>query len=57
VWKPLIDSFGPVLGEDPRRPFHPADERITSLGLHHSIDNTIGHDVIVEIWLTGLHHN
>jgi len=24
LWKPLIDSFGPVLGEDPARPFHPA---------------------------------
>jgi hypothetical protein len=24
LWKPLIDAFGPVLGEDPARPFHPA---------------------------------
>jgi len=23
LWKPLIDAFGPVLGEDPARPFHP----------------------------------
>jgi hypothetical protein len=23
LWKPLIDAFGPVLGEDPLRPFHP----------------------------------
>jgi len=22
LWKPLIDAFGPVLGEDPARPFH-----------------------------------
>lgn len=54
VWKPLIDSLGPVLGEDPRRPFSPADERITSLGLHHHVDNTVGHDVIVEVWLACL---
>jgi hypothetical protein len=54
VWKPLIDSLGPILGEDPRRPFHPADERITRLGLHHNIDHTVGHDVIVELWLAGI---
>jgi hypothetical protein len=35
LWKPLIDAFGPVLGEDPTRPFHPHDDRIVSLGLHH----------------------
>jgi hypothetical protein len=23
VWKPLIDAFGPVLGENPEQPFHP----------------------------------
>ena len=23
IWKPLIDAFGPVLGENPERPFHP----------------------------------
>jgi hypothetical protein len=34
VWKPLIDAFGPVLGENLERPFHPNDDRITSLGLH-----------------------
>jgi hypothetical protein len=54
VWKPLIDSLGPVLGEDARRPFNPADERITSLGLHHTVDNTIGHDVIIDVWLANL---
>jgi hypothetical protein len=32
LWKPLIDSFGPVLGEDPCHPFHPHDDRITGLG-------------------------
>jgi hypothetical protein len=32
LWKPLIDAFGPVLGENPEQSFHPNDDRITSLG-------------------------
>ena len=47
VWKPLIDAFGPVLGENPELPFHPDDDRITSLGLHHNVNTAIGHDVII----------
>jgi hypothetical protein len=54
LWKPLIDAFGPVLGEDPTRPFHSRDDRIVSLGLHHTIDTGIGHDVIIDAWLTSL---
>jgi hypothetical protein len=50
LWKPLIDAFGPVLGEDPARPFHPHNDRIVSLGLHHTIDTTIAHDVIIDAW-------
>jgi len=50
IWKPLIDAFGPVLGEDPSRPFHPNDDRITSLGLHHRIRTAIGHDVMISAW-------
>jgi hypothetical protein len=50
LWKPLIDSFGPVLGEDPHRPFNPHDDRIVSLGLHHHVDVDLGHDVIIEAW-------
>ena len=53
-WKPLIDAFGPVLGEDPVRPFHPHDDRIVSLGLHHTIDTAIVHDVIIDAWWTRL---
>jgi hypothetical protein len=53
LWKPLIDAFGPVLGEDPARPFHPCDDRIVSLGLHHTIDSGIAHDVIIDAWWTG----
>jgi hypothetical protein len=52
LWKPLIDAFGPVLGEDPTRPFHPHDDRIVSLGLHHTIDTSIAHDVIIDAWWT-----
>ena len=54
LWKPLIDAFGPVLGEDPTRPFHPHDGRIVSLGLHHTINTGIAHDVIINAWWTSL---
>ena len=54
LWKPLIDSFGPVLGEDPTRPFHPHDDRIVSLALHHSIDPSTAHDVIIDARWTRL---
>ena len=54
LWKPVIDAFGPVLGEDPTRPFHPQDDRIVSLGLHHIIDTGIAHDVIIDAWWTSL---
>jgi hypothetical protein len=54
LWKPLIDAFGPALGEDPTRPFHPHDDRIVSLGLHHTIDTGIAHDVIIDAWWTRL---
>jgi hypothetical protein len=54
LWKPLIDAFGPVLGEDPARPFHPRDDRIARLGLHHTIDAGIAYDVIICAWWTRL---
>jgi hypothetical protein len=47
IWKPLIDAFGPVLGEDPELAFHPNDDRITDLGLHHHVSTAMGHDVII----------
>ena len=50
LWKPLIAAFGPVLGEDPARPFHPNGGRIVSLGLHHTIDTGAAHDVIIDAW-------
>ena len=54
LWKPVIDAFGPALGEDPTQPFHPHDDRIVRLGLHHTIDTGIAHDVIIDAWWTRL---
>ncbi len=54
LWKPLIDAFGPVLGEDPARPFHPHDDRIVGLGLHHYVITGIAHDVIINAWWASL---
>jgi hypothetical protein len=54
LWKPLIDAFGPVLGEDPTRAFHPHDDRIVSLGLHHTIDTGVANYVIIGAWWTSL---
>jgi hypothetical protein len=53
LWKPLIDSLGPILGEDPNRPFHPHDDRVVDLSLHHHVDIEIGHDVIIDVWWAG----
>ena len=50
LWKPLIEAFGPVLGEDPALLVHPHDDRIVSLGLHHTVDTGIGHDVLIDAW-------
>ena len=52
--KPLIDAFGPVLGEDPARPFHPHHDRIVSLALHHTTGTGIAHDVIIDAWWSRL---
>lgn len=48
LWKPLIDSLGPVLGEHPAR--GPLDDRITDLRLHHHTDPGLGHSVSIELW-------
>ena len=48
------DAFGPVLGADPTPPCHPHDDRIVSLGLHHTIDTSLVHDVIIDAWWTRL---
>jgi hypothetical protein len=53
LWKPLLDAFGPVLGEPGTNPFHPQDDRITDLALHHTIDTDLRHDVIIAAWWNG----
>jgi hypothetical protein len=50
LWKPLIDSLGPILGEHDGRPFHPYDDRIVDLSLHHHTAPRLGHDVQVGLW-------
>jgi hypothetical protein len=50
LWKPLIDSLGPILGEHDGRPFHPYDDRIVDLSLHHHTSTGLGHDVQVGLW-------
>lgn len=51
LWKPTIDSLGPLLGvPDPRRPFTPNDDRIVRLGLHRAIDASLGWDIVLNVW-------
>jgi hypothetical protein len=51
LWKPTGDSMGPVLGDSlPGRYFHPNDDRIVSLWMHRTTDNTLGHNVDVGMW-------
>lgn len=50
LWKPTIDALDPLLGrtrED--RDWHPLDGRITDLGLHVTVDPSLGHDVLLSI--------
>jgi hypothetical protein len=50
LWKPSLDSLGPLLGYDPAWPFDPHDDRIVALGLHHTLDAHLGHDVTLQFW-------
>jgi hypothetical protein len=51
LWKPAIDSLGPILGlADPHTPYRAYDDRITTLALHRHFDDTLGHRVGVEVW-------
>jgi Holliday junction resolvase RusA-like endonuclease len=43
LWKPTIDALGAVLGvPNPMRPFAPNDDRLVSLALSRSVDETLG---------------
>jgi hypothetical protein len=51
LWKPAIDSLGPLLGErNPHRAFHPADDRIVDLELHRTLDDSLADDVELAFW-------
>jgi hypothetical protein len=50
LWKPLIDSLGPILGERPANPFNTFDDRIVDVSLHHELDHGLEHDVRLRLW-------
>ena len=52
LWKPAIDAIsGPLLGvPDPDLPWSPNDDHITRLGLHRTIDDSVGYDVVIAAW-------
>ena len=50
LWKPTIDALDPILGRTrPDRSWHPRDGRITELGLHSTVDQELGNDVLLAI--------
>ena len=50
LWKPTIDALDPLLGRTHAdRDWHPQDGRITDLGLHVTVDPSLGHDILVSI--------
>jgi hypothetical protein len=50
LWKPGIDSLTPLLGSsDPTRDWNPNDGRITILGLHRSIEPTLGNAIEIQV--------
>ena len=49
-WKPTVDALGRILGEEnPARPYHPRDDRITSIGFHRVIEGE-GKAMQIELW-------
>lgn len=53
LWKPSIDAMGHLLGESPAgRPWHPADGRITTLGLHQTVDSALGNAIKLRVIAT-----
>jgi hypothetical protein len=50
LWKPTIDALALILGRTRAdRPWHPLDGRIVSLGLHRTVDPTLGTRVRIVI--------
>jgi hypothetical protein len=53
LWKQTIDSLDPMLGRaNPLRAWHPRDGRITELGMHATVDQALGNDVLIGIVAT-----
>jgi plasmid stabilization system protein ParE len=51
LWKPAIDSLGPMLGEPvPGKRFEPSDDRIVRLDLHRVVRADLADDVLIEVW-------
>jgi hypothetical protein len=50
LWKPAIDALDPILGRtQPHRQFHALDDRIVRLGLHRTIDPSLGMATAIEV--------
>ena len=49
LWKPAIDSLGPIIGEG-HRAYAPRDDLIVSLGLHRNVVHDLAHQVELGIW-------
>jgi hypothetical protein len=49
LWKPLIDSLGPILGER-CQPVQCLDDRFVGLSLHYQLDASLEHDGRVRLW-------
>ena len=49
LWKPAIDSLGPILGSEGSRPWNPRDGRVVQLGLHQEVDASLGHAVEIAV--------
>ncbi|WP_253867834.1 hypothetical protein [Mycobacterium sp. GA-1285] len=50
LWKQTIDSLDPILGRTTSdRDWHPLDGRITELGMHLTVDSTLGYNRVIGI--------
>jgi hypothetical protein len=51
LWKPALQSLGPILGvPDPARPYRADAARVSHLSLHRTWDDQVGEQVGVEVW-------
>lgn len=50
LWKPSIDALDALLGRTvATRPWHPKDGRITELGLHRTIDESLSNEFVIDV--------